>query len=229
MTQTEGPKKVLSKNRVREHLAKKRSECLNDQLPERLAEKRSEGAWRAFISERSNVPLATSAGPTFLLWGCTMHNWGEASQPEETTSHELRSSDWMFHAQALADRLRLEKRLESAEEALNAFAGRLTRLEKLCENSSSASVCVPISTLAPEPFDVIKNFYVVVQSEEDCYVATLFDANISSSGDSQEEAVANVIDLTVMIFRSLENEDDSKLGPAMVRQKHALQSLIRRS
>jgi len=110
-----------------------------------------------------------------------------------------------------------------------AFAGRLTRLEKLCENSSSASVCVPISTLAPEPFDVIKNFYVVVQSEEDCYVATLFDANISSSGDSQEEAVANVIDLTVMIFRSLENEDDSKLGPAIVRQKHALQSLIRRS
>jgi hypothetical protein len=33
----------------------------------------------------------------------------------------------------------------------------------------------------------------------------------------------------VMIFRSLENEDDSKLGPAIVRQKHALQSLIRRS
>ena len=143
MTQTEGPKKVLSKNRVREHLAKKRSECLNDQLPERLAEKRSEGAWRAFISERSNVPLATSAGPTFLLWGCTMHNWGEASQPEETTSHELRSSDWMFHAQALADRLRLEKRLESAEEALNAFAGRLTRLEKLWENSSMLQFVFP--------------------------------------------------------------------------------------
>ena len=132
-------------------------------------------------------------------------------------------------ARDLVGRLRLEQRVQGTEEELQALKMRLTQLEKRCEDSLKAPVCVPISTLAPEPFDVIKNFYVVVQSEEDCYVATLFDANISSSGDSQEEAVANVIDLTVMIFRSLENEDDSKLGPAMVRQKHALQSLIRRS
>ena len=67
-----------------------------------------------------------------------------------------------------------------------------------------------------------------MRSEEDCYVATLFDANISSSGDTREEAVTNLKDLMLMIFQSLEHESESDLGPAMVRQKKVLQSLIRR-
>ena len=167
---------------------------------------------------------------TIMVQGlCDSSGLHEPTTQVHLVGHAPESSDWMQLARDLVGRLRLEQRVQGTEEELQALKMRLTQLEKRCEDSLKAPVCVPISTLAPEPFDVIKNFYVVVQSEEDCYVATLFDANISSSGDSQEEAVANVIDLTVMIFRSLENEDDSKLGPAMVRQKHALQSLIRRS
>ena len=112
-------------------------------------------------------------------------------------------------------------------EELAEVSTRLARVEDLCERSSRVPVWVPISTFAPEPFEVVRDFCVVVQAED--YVATLFDANVSSSGDTQEEAVANLKDLILMIFRGCEGEADDALGPAMVRQKHALLSLIRRS
>jgi len=122
----------------------------------------------------------------------------------------------------------LEKRLEMAETELKGVADRLARIEGLCEKALQKSVHVPVATFAPEPFEVIKDFSVVVQPEEESFVATLFDANISSSGETQEEAVANLKDLILMVFQGFENEDDRELGPAMIRQKHVLQNLIRR-
>ena len=112
--------------------------------------------------------------------------------------------------------------------ALSEMSHRLAHLEALYASALLAPVCVPISTFAPEPFEVITPFSVVVQPDDEGYVATLFHADISSSGDTQEEAVANLKDLVLMIFRDFEHEEDDKLGPAMVRQKRALMSLIRR-
>lgn len=89
------------------------------------------------------------------------------------------------------------------------------------------TLLIPISTFAPEPFEVVKGFSVVVRPDEDGFVATLFDANISSSGETPEEAVANVKDLILMIFRDFETKDDRDLGPAMIQQKYALRGLIR--
>jgi len=136
------------------------------------------------------------------------------------------SSDWTSLAQTLMERLSLVNRIEFVEKELKNVSSRLTRIEGLCEKAFQGVVCVPISTFAPEPFEIIRDFSVVVQPEEDCFVATLFDANISSSGETREEAVSNVKDLILMIFRGF--EDDDELGPAMIRQKHALLSLIRR-
>ena len=119
-------------------------------------------------------------------------------------------------------------RVAIVEKELRDVSARLTRVEGLCEKALEKPVSVPIATFAPEPFEVISEFCVVVQPDEGSFVATLFDANVSSSGETQEEAVANVKDLILMIFQGFEHEDDSELGPAMIRQKHALRSLIRR-
>ncbi len=97
------------------------------------------------------------------------------------------------------------------------------------ENARPTSLCIPIATFAPEPFEIVGNVNVIVRPEEDSFVATLFDANVSSSGDTPEEAVANVKDLSLMIFQSLEGVEDQKLGPAMIRQKHVLRNFIRRT
>jgi predicted RNase H-like HicB family nuclease len=151
---------------------------------------------------------------------------GAIYQAEKHGKKEL--PNWAELAELLVERLTIEKRIESAEKEIKDFSARLTRLEGICERAFLKPTCVPIATFAPEPFEIIKDFSVVVQPEEDGFVATLFDANISSSGETQEEAVTNVKDLILMIFRSFENEDDGKLGPAMIRQKHALLGLVRR-
>ena len=101
-------------------------------------------------------------------------------------------------------------------------------MELRCEKILQGPILVPISTLAPAPLEVIRDFQVLLRPIDEGFVATLFDANISSSGETQSEAVDNIKDLIVMVFESLEHEDDNRLGPAMIRQKHALNSLMRR-
>jgi predicted RNase H-like HicB family nuclease len=161
----------------------------------------------------------------FFLHACDEGVFVKAEATEEI-EHGGASSDWTSLAQMLIVKLSLDNRVELAEKELKNLSSRLTRIEGLCEKALQGAVCIPISTFAPEPFEIIRDFSVVVQPEEESFVATLFDANISSSGETREEAVANVKDLILMIFRGL--EDDVELGPAMIRQKHALMSLIRR-
>jgi len=55
-----------------------------------------------------------------------------------------------------------------------------------------------------------------------------FDANISSSGDTQEEAVDNLRMLLVEIFEDLSNEPTDKLGPEPLRQLAVLGQYIRK-
>lgn len=92
----------------------------------------------------------------------------------------------------------------------------------------AAWVTVPITTLAPEPFDVLRDIPVVVQAVDDGFTATFFDANISTSGDTQEEGVSNLKSLIVDIFEDLQSEPPKRLGPEPSRQLMVLRSFIRR-
>ncbi|HQU45096.1 MAG TPA: hypothetical protein PK867_19940 [Pirellulales bacterium] len=90
------------------------------------------------------------------------------------------------------------------------------------------SIIVPILTFAPARIEPAKTIYVVVQPTYDGYLATLFDANLAMSGDTQEEAVANLKALILDVFDELEEEKDI-LAPGMALQFAALQSLLKRS
>lgn len=91
----------------------------------------------------------------------------------------------------------------------------------------SQSVVVPITTLEPEPFDLLRNISVVVQATDDGYLATFFDANIGMTGDTKEESVANLRLLLVDVFDELEREE-GQLGPQLVRQLAVLRSFMKR-
>lgn len=93
----------------------------------------------------------------------------------------------------------------------------------------TASVIVPITTLAPEPFDLIQTIHVVVQPVDGGFTATFFDANLSTSGDTQEEAVSNLKSLVVEVLDDLESEPPEKLGPEPSRQLKVLRSFIKRT
>jgi hypothetical protein len=89
------------------------------------------------------------------------------------------------------------------------------------------SLIVPVTTLDPEPFELLRDIHIVIRPTEDGYLATLYDANIGITGDTREEAVMNLRELIVDLFDELE-EDEDRLGPVPRQQLAVLRSLMRR-
>lgn len=92
-----------------------------------------------------------------------------------------------------------------------------------------ATAVIPIATLVPEPYELTKDIPAVLQPADDGFIATFFDANISTSGDTEEEAVSNLRSLIVDIFEYLESEPMKALGPEPRRQLAVLRAFIRRA
>lgn len=92
-----------------------------------------------------------------------------------------------------------------------------------------ASVIVPITTLGPiAPYELARDLPIVVQPTESGFTATFFDANVSMSGDTQEEAVDNLKALLIDLFEDLDSEVPERLGPEPARQLGALKSVMRK-
>jgi len=118
--------------------------------------------------------------------------------------------------------LREAARIGILEREVALLKQRCSRLEDL------SPILVPIQSLAPEPYEVIKPFHAVVRAQGQDYTATFFDANISASGDTQSEAVLNLKDIIVGTFEILSMKDENELGPGPAQQRQVLQESIRR-
>jgi len=103
-------------------------------------------------------------------------------------------------------------------------------LDARCEALEVARpTVVPIQTLAPFPYRLVKPFEVLVTFHGDHYVASFVDANIGASGDTDVEAVLNLKDMLVSAFEMLAELNDDELGPGPCMQKHVLEEFIRRA
>jgi predicted RNase H-like HicB family nuclease len=117
-----------------------------------------------------------------------------------------------------------------------AYQARLDHLEhevrslrELCEKvRTDRSIIVPIETLASEDFALLRPFQIVVQPVEAGYLATFFDAGVSTGGDTQEEAVANLKDLLIDLFEAHE-QDEAILGPVPAKQLAVLRTILQRA
>lgn len=102
-------------------------------------------------------------------------------------------------------------------------------LKKLEEASSRPqSVMIPIETLAPEPYDLLRPVAAVITTSGEEFEAGLYDASIFASGDTEEDALANLKDTLIDTYERLNELSDDKLGPGPLRQKHVLDKLIRK-
>ena len=89
-------------------------------------------------------------------------------------------------------------------------------------------VVYPLTSLAPEPFEIIGPIHILIQAAEDGYIASFLDANLGASGATRAEALDGIKDRIVTTYERLMGKTDEKLGPGPLRQKHVLASLIRR-
>jgi len=125
-------------------------------------------------------------------------------------------------AETIGASLRDVTRIESLEKEVILLKNRVAVLE------GQAPVLVPIESLAPDPYEIIKPFHVVVRVQDGECIASFFDARISASGDTQEEAVFNLKDMVVSVFDILCGRSEDDLGPGPAHQKKVLQDFIRR-
>jgi predicted RNase H-like HicB family nuclease len=123
--------------------------------------------------------------------------------------------DWRTRLQTVVS-------LEVFRKELSIINCRLDRLEQ------EAPLVIPVQSLAPEQYEVIKPLLAVVRMVDSEYVASFVDANVASSGETEDEAVLNLKDAIVSAFDVLSSATDSELGPGPLRQKRTLEEFIRR-
>lgn len=89
-------------------------------------------------------------------------------------------------------------------------------------------IWVPIASLAPEPYELVRPFTAVVAPSDEGFEASFFDANIHASGDTEEEAIANLKGSLLDAYDRLAQLGERQLGPGPMRQKQVLDLHIRR-
>lgn len=117
---------------------------------------------------------------------------------------------------------RQHQRLATLERELVKVKGLLDQV------LADQSLTVSITTLEPSPLRLVRDIPVVIQPTGDDYVATFFDANISATGDTETEAVANLKDIVTAKFEMLDGMPLSKLGKGPRNQLAVLRKVIRR-
>ena len=90
------------------------------------------------------------------------------------------------------------------------------------------SFLVPIETLEPEPYEITRPFTAVVMEAEGEFEASIFDLSIFASGDTEEEAIANLKETLLDTVDRLNGLPDARLGKGPLRQKSLLNKYIRR-
>ena len=85
-----------------------------------------------------------------------------------------------------------------------------------------------ISSLGVDGLEVVKPIPVTVRPDSDEFIASFFDANISTGAESPQEAISNLQSLIADFFEIHENNTEP-LGSAMESQKRVLMESICRT
>lgn len=116
-------------------------------------------------------------------------------------------------------------------EAVERLETKLDQLLKKLDDASSRpqSILVPIETLAPEPYELSRPLTAVITASGEEFEASVFDASIFASGDTEEDAVANLKNTLIDTYEMLNELGDDQLGPGPLRQKRVLNKLMHKA
>ena len=133
-----------------------------------------------------------------------------------------------------AQRRAVSRYAKRLDELCESFAGLETRVDQELKRlgqlaAHRKSFLVPIETLEPEPYEILRPFTAVVTEEEGEFLASLFDLGVHASGDTEEEAIANLKETLLDTVDRLNELPDTSLGKGLVRQKNVLNKSVRKT
>jgi hypothetical protein len=136
--------------------------------------------------------------------------------------------EWSSQAQSLPQALVHEHRIERLEQRLMILEQGLpaTLSSIMVENQP---VCTTIASLGIPGYELRTMIPVTIRPDGSEFTATFFDANISTGGDTEQEAVANLQSLIADFYDDLVATPDEELGPSLRRQKLVLVEFVCRT
>jgi hypothetical protein len=93
----------------------------------------------------------------------------------------------------------------------------------------SHAYVVPLTTLAPSPFRMVQQIPVTIEGDGEDFTATFVEANVSASGETEADAIANFKASLLSSYELLESLPPNQLGPLPTRQWDILQDVVKRT
>jgi hypothetical protein len=121
--------------------------------------------------------------------------------------------------------LKLVERQEESRERLAALEQEVKALKQQLAEANK-SILIPIESLKPEPYELMKKVTALVVSDDGSWIATLVDANINASGETVPDSIANLKDMMIELFELLGKE--KRLGKQPAMQLAYLRSVMRK-
>jgi hypothetical protein len=112
---------------------------------------------------------------------------------------------------------------------LDVVPEKIGELEKRIDQRPGTSTFTLVSSLGIPGYTIQKSIPVTIRQDGDEFTATFFDANISTGGDTEQEAVANLQTLIADFYDELAATPDKQLGPSLQRQKFVLGEFVCRT
>jgi hypothetical protein len=118
--------------------------------------------------------------------------------------------------------IRLTNSVGLIQEKLDGLTATLDRL------AEQRTFVVPLTTLAPEPMQLRLNIPATIEGDGEDFTATFTEANVSASGETAADALANLKASLVSTFEFLESLPASERGPLPERQWEVLRNALTR-
>jgi predicted RNase H-like HicB family nuclease len=178
-------------------------------------------------------PLTPFASPTSeagsemgqetLQLGAVIYRHNGANEAMRAFDIAMRHAPQATAVLVTATRAMLEARFEASTLAqeMRVIKHRLSRIE-----TGGLPCTTAVNDLYPSNYRVARPIYITLEPDDSEYVATFTDADISASGDTQAEAVANCKDMIVTLFEDLSAEPPEVLGPGPRRQLEVLRRFL---
>jgi predicted RNase H-like HicB family nuclease len=117
----------------------------------------------------------------------------------------------------------------SLEDSIRTLTSEMNELkveiQQLCK---TRTFVIPLTTLAPEPFQIVQQIPVTIEGDGEDFTATFTEANVSASGETEADAIANFKESLLSCYEVLEEMPANQLGPLPTRQWSILRSVLRR-
>lgn len=158
--------------------------------------------------------------------------WSSPKWPSPNAKDALTGVVWVA-TRVFAEAQRRERRwnvalvamkdeIQSLSRQLNELSQEIGRLQNL------RSYVVPLTTLSPG-FQMRQQIPVTIEGDGENFTATFVEANVSASGETEGDAIANFKDSLVSRYDVLASMPGNQLGPLPARQWEVLHSVVSRT